>query len=136
IWFFLFTAGCATRPAKSAENTPAATQQQQSHASETFDARAYGAKGDGKAIDTAAINKAIDAANAAGGGTVHFPAGTYLSVSIHLKSNVSLYLDHGATIRAAKPASAEGAAYDAPEPNQFDAFQDYGHSHWNSSLIW
>src|SRR5580704_4666117 len=51
-----------------------------------FDVTAFGAKGDGKAIDTPAINKAIEAAAAAGGGTVVFPAGTYLSYSIHLKS--------------------------------------------------
>ena len=57
-----------------------------------FDVRAFGASGDGKALDTAAINKAIDAASAAGGGTVRFPAGAYLSFSIHLKSNVALYL--------------------------------------------
>src|SRR2546423_7037094 len=68
-----------------------------------YDVRAFGAKGDGKELDTPAINKAIDAANAAGGGTVRFPAGDYLSVSIHLKSNVSLYLDQGATIVAADP---------------------------------
>jgi hypothetical protein len=53
-----------------------------------IDVRAYGARGDGASIDTAAINKAIDAASAQGGGTVRFPAGTYASYSIHLKSNV------------------------------------------------
>src|SRR5438874_12150623 len=66
-----------------------------------YDVKSFGAKGDGKALDTAAINKTIDAAAAAGGGTVYFPAGTYLSVSIHLKSNIGLYLDQGATIVAA-----------------------------------
>jgi polygalacturonase len=60
-----------------------------SSAQRTVDASAYnvktfGAKGDGKTLDTAAINKAIDAAAAAGGGTVYFPAGNFLSVSIHL----------------------------------------------------
>src|SRR5437773_2649079 len=46
------------------------------------DVRNFGAKGDGKTVDTAAINKAIDAAAAAGGGTVRFPAGSYLTFSI------------------------------------------------------
>src|SRR5262245_34086924 len=61
-----------------------------------FDVKQYGAAGDGKTLDSPAINKAIDAANAAGGGTVYLTAGTYLSGSIHLKSNVTLYLDQGA----------------------------------------
>ena len=39
--------------------------------------KSYGAKGDGKAADPGAINKAIEAASVAGGGTVYFPAGTY-----------------------------------------------------------
>ena len=69
-----------------------------------FDVRAYGARGDGASIDTPAINKAIDAASAQGGGTVRFPSGTYASYSIHLKSNVVLYLEIGATILAASVA--------------------------------
>ena len=103
----------------------------------TFDVRAYGATGDGKALDTEAINKAIDAAAAAGGGTVWFPAGTYASYSIHLKSNVALYLDQGATILAADPPPAgTPGGYDAPEPNAWDKYQDFGHTHWHNSLIW
>jgi polygalacturonase len=105
--------------------------------STTFDVKAYGATGDGKTLDTDAINKAIDAANAAGGGTVFFPAGTYASYSIHLKSNIALYLDQGATLLAAEPP-AEGApgGYDVPEPNAFEGYQDFGHTHWHNSLIW
>jgi polygalacturonase len=99
-----------------------------------YDVRAFGAKGDGKTLDTAAINKAIAAAAAKGGGTVYFPAGSYLSVSIHLKSNIALYIDQGATIVAAE--TSKGVAYDPPEPNQWDAYQDFGHSHWHNSLIW
>ena len=74
-------------------------------------------------------------AAAAGGGTVHFPAGTYLCFSIHLKSNIALYLDQGATILAADPKEAKGT-YDLPEPNEWDMYQDFGHSHWRNSLIW
>ncbi|MGA7352002.1 MAG: right-handed parallel beta-helix repeat-containing protein, partial [Acidobacteriaceae bacterium] len=108
-----------------------------------FDVRTYGAVGDGKAVDTAAINKAIDAAAAAGGGTVVFPAGTWLSFSIHLKSHVGLYLAQGATIVAAEsplPGSStgyNGGTYDAAEPNApWEDYQDYGHNHWHNSLIW
>ena len=99
-----------------------------------YDVKSFGAKGDGKTLDTPAINRAIDAAAAAGGGTVLFPAGNYLSVSIHLKSNLALYLDHGATIVAANTSS--DAKYDPPEPNEWDQYQDFGHSHFHNSLIW
>jgi polygalacturonase len=104
---------------------------------EKFDVRSFGAQGNGKTLDTAAINRAMDAAAAAGGGTVLFPAGSYLSYSIHLQSNVSLYLGPGATIVAAdSPTSGSGAGYDPPEPNPWDHYQDFGHSHWHNSLIW
>jgi polygalacturonase len=99
-----------------------------------YNVRAFGARGDGKALDTPAINRTIELAAAAGGGTVRFPAGNYLSVSIHLKSNISLYLDQGATIIAAEPS--KDVRYDAAEPNPWDAYQDFGHSHWHNSLIW
>jgi polygalacturonase len=108
-----------------------------------FDIRTYGAVGDGKAVDTPAINKAIEAAAAAGGGTVIFPAGTWLCFSIRLKSHVALYLSQGAIIMAADsplPGATtgyNGGTYDAAEPNTaWDAYQDYGHNHWHNSLIW
>src|ERR1022692_489352 len=63
-----------------------------------FDVRTFGATGDGKTVDSPAINKAIEAAAAAGGGTVIFPAGNYMSFSIRLKSHVDLYLSQGAAI--------------------------------------
>jgi polygalacturonase len=84
-------------------------------------------------LDSAAINQAIDAAAAAGGGTVYFPAGTYLSGSIRLKSHITLDLGAGSTILGAANGTK---AYDAPETNQFDQYQDYGHDHWHNSLIW
>jgi hypothetical protein len=70
------------------------------HGSGMFDVKAFGAKGDGTTIDTPAINRAIEAASASGG-TVRFAAGQYLCYSIHLKSNVALYLEQGAVIIAA-----------------------------------
>src|SRR5487761_2527510 len=63
-----------------------------------FNVRAFGAAGDGKNLDSPAIDQAIAAAAQAGGGTVPVPAGTYLSGSIHLQSNIHLLLDAGATI--------------------------------------
>ncbi|MDE6061130.1 MAG: right-handed parallel beta-helix repeat-containing protein, partial [Duncaniella sp.] len=64
----------------------------------TFNVRKYGAKGNGKRMDTQAIQKAIDACNAAGGGVVTVPAGTYLSATIELKDNVNLHLEKNAVI--------------------------------------
>ena len=65
----------------------------------SFDVRRFGADGNGSTMDTAAIQKAIDAAAAAGGGTVVFPAGIFLSGSIHLKSHVTLRVEEGATLK-------------------------------------
>jgi polygalacturonase len=99
-----------------------------------FNVKTFGAKGDSNTLDTQAINNTIEAAAKAGGGTVYFPAGTYLSFSIRLKSHISLYLDQGATILAATPSDKIG--YDAPEKADNEIYQDFGHSHWQNSLIW
>jgi unsaturated rhamnogalacturonyl hydrolase len=60
--------------------------------------RSYGARGDGSTKDTLAIQSAIDACAKDGGGTVRLSAGTYLSAPIVLKSNITLLLEHGATL--------------------------------------
>ncbi|HUA93619.1 MAG TPA: glycoside hydrolase family 28 protein, partial [Terracidiphilus sp.] len=108
-----------------------------------FDVRTYGATGDGKTVDTPAVNRAMEAAAAAGGGMVLFPPGTYLCFSIHLKSNVHLHMEQGSTILAADSPSPDsttgynGGTYDAAEPKtEWDAYQDYGHNHWHNSLLW
>jgi polygalacturonase len=108
------------------------------HPAGSLDVRSLGAKGDGKTIDTPSINRAIEAAAAAGGGTVHVPAGQYLCYSIHLQSNVGLFLDQGAVIIAADPfPEGQTGGYDEPEPVQaWEAYQDYGHNHWKNSLLW
>ncbi len=98
-----------------------------------YNVKDFGAKGDGKHIDSPAINAAILAAGEAGGGTVFFPAGTYASYSIRLASNICLHLDHGAVLKAAVPGL--DGAYDLPEDNP-SQYQDFGHSHWKNSLIW
>jgi hypothetical protein len=105
-----------------------------------YDVRKFGAIGDGKTLDHDAINKAIDAAAAAGGGTVYVGPGKYLCGSLHLKSNINLHLDMGAEIIG---APQEANAYDEIEPfsqgqvnGQPIAYQDGGHCYFHNSLIW
>jgi hypothetical protein len=62
--------------------------------------REFGAKGDGNTLCTKIIQKAIDQCSKNGGGTVYFPPGTYLTGTLHLKSNLTLYLEAGATLLA------------------------------------
>lgn len=99
----------------------------------TYNVRSYGAIGDGKNLDSPSINKAIEEASKAGGGTVWLPAGTYLSGSIHLQSNINLNLDAGATILG---APQEMNAYDETENYTFGPYQDGPHSYFHNSLIW
>ena len=122
-------AGSATTPAVS--SPPSAIR---NLAHRRFDVRDFGAKGDGVTIDSDAINRAIDAAAAAGGGTVVIPGGTFASHSIRLRSHVGLYLDQGAVLLAADTGAGRG--YDPAEPGPGNAYQDFGHSHWHNSLIW
>jgi hypothetical protein len=63
-----------------------------------YNVRDYGALPDGKTLATQPIQKAIDAASAAGGGTVSLPAGTFRSGTLYLKNNVTLSLEPGATL--------------------------------------
>jgi len=63
-----------------------------------FSVRDYGAKGDGRTLDTRSINKAVEACAAAGGGQVVFAPGKYLSGTIQLRSNLTLVLEAGATL--------------------------------------
>jgi len=64
-----------------------------------FDITNYGAVGDAKSVATKQVQSAIDACNAAGGGKVLVPTGTFVIGTVHLKSNVHLYLDAGAVLK-------------------------------------
>ncbi|MFO1475392.1 MAG: glycoside hydrolase family 28 protein [Verrucomicrobiota bacterium] len=83
-----------------------------------FDVREYGAKGDGNTVDTAAVQKALDACGKAGGGTVLFPAGIYLSQPIKIKDKTTLKLEAKATLKATDdPADFRGSS-----PSNYTAF--------------
>jgi polygalacturonase len=70
----------------------------QSSAQSYYNVLKYGAKNDSSKIATKAIANAIAAASKAGGGTVYFPAGKYLTGPIHLKSNITILIDAGAEL--------------------------------------
>ncbi len=100
-----------------------------------YDVRDFGARGDGKTIDTPAINKAIEAAARQGGGTVIVSPGDYLCFSIRLKDNITLMLSPGATIIAANP-DIHGAHYDLPEGVFDEQLASHPQSHYRNSLIY
>jgi polygalacturonase len=76
-----------------------ATAQTTAPMSGFFNVLSFGASPNGETKCTEAISKAIDAAVSRGGGTVYFPAGTYLTGPIHLRSHITLYVDAGATLK-------------------------------------
>jgi len=63
-----------------------------------FNIKDFNASGDGTTLDTKAIQNAVDACYASGGGTVVVPAGTWLTGCIVLKSNINLHLEPGALL--------------------------------------
>jgi hypothetical protein len=85
--------------------------------SRSVDVLDFGAKGDGISVNTEAIQKAVRALHAQGGGRVIFPPGTYMSGTVELLSGVVLHLEKGATILAS--------------PN----LSDYRRGHWPALIL-
>jgi polygalacturonase len=84
-----------------------------------FNVREDGAKGDGKTLDTTAIQKALDDCGNAGGGVVEFPGGTYLSKPITVRTKTTVQLDAGAVLKA----TDDRADFEIPgKPNSFLPF--------------
>ncbi|MGN6368843.1 MAG: glycoside hydrolase family 28 protein [Phycisphaerae bacterium] len=67
-------------------------------ATKTIDVTTAGIKNDGTTLNTTALQKLIDDSSAAGGATLHFPPGKYLTGTLQLKSNITLHLDENATL--------------------------------------
>ena len=89
----------------------------------------------GPVENTRIINELIARASENGGGTVLVPEGIYAVYTIRMKSDVTLHLEKGAVLRAARPV-AEGGNYDEPEVNVFAGVQDHGHTYLANSLIY
>ncbi len=88
----------------------------------------FGAKGDGKSIDTKAIQDAIEKAAEDGGGTVFFPAGTYISGTLFLKNNITLHLEAGSIL--------EGSKQLGDYPITKSKIRSYSDIYTNKSLIY
>jgi len=97
-------------------------------ASVDWSVRDYGAKGDGVTKDTKALQAAIDAVSAAGGGRLVMPAGTYLSGTLYLKSGVDLHLSEGAILKAS-PDRDDYCAADAFDLNYASAGDNMSGGH-------
>jgi polygalacturonase len=98
-------------------------------AAPSFNPRDFGAVGDGRAADTAALQRALDAASAAGGGVVVFPPGRYLSGTVHLRSRVGLHLEAGARL----VGTTNLAEYAQPTPPAFMPEAKWGK--WHRALL-
>ena len=100
-------------------------------AAAALNVRDYGAKGDGVTKDTAAIQAAIDAAEKQGGGEVHIPPGRYISGTIRLKNNVTLYLEAGATLAE----SPDNEDFDKYEELPFKSVSDNETTYFHYGLV-
>ncbi|MER7444575.1 carbohydrate-binding domain-containing protein [Micromonospora avicenniae] len=116
-----------------------------------LDAKLMGAKGDGLADDTDAINRAIRHLNEIGGGTLLFENGTFNVRTVHLLSNVYLYVDKDATISAIRGADAPEALFFSDrayrsgtsptdpgpyeDPENYTTKQDVGHTYFRNSMF-
>ncbi len=91
-----------------------------------YDVKKFGAVGDGHAKDTGAIQAAIDACGAAGGGQVAVPAGVFVVGTLALQDNVDLHLMQGATLRGSPDQADYTKRHNAPYDNGFPSEGTYG----------
>lgn len=94
-------------------------------------APSVGARAAGETNDTKALQRAIDAAHEHGGGTVHIPPGRYVTGSLVLRSNVSLWLDNGATL----VMSSDPKDFLAPETLNYDPKADRATANFQMALL-
>jgi polygalacturonase len=97
-------------------------------AEKIYDVRDCGAKADGKALSTEAIQEAIDQCHENGGGTVYLAPGTFLSGTIYMKTGVTLKLDAGCTLLGSKDLK--------DYPPTVQDFRSYTDNYTDKSLIY
>ena len=106
------------------------------HAKKVYRATDYGiTETTGAAENTRVLNELILRASEGGGGTVTVPAGVYAVYTVRMQSEVTLRLEKGAVLRAARPG-VEGGNYDEPEVNLYAGIQDHGHTYLANSLVY
>ncbi len=88
----------------------------------------HGAKGDGKTLDRSALNRAVEACAAAGGGQVRVPPGRYLTGTVRLRSGITLVLEAGAVL-VGTPDLDQYESYAPPESRPGDR------NHWHRALV-
>jgi len=141
---YTFKLSVKTGPNKGFSNTA-------SFYSGKMDVKAFGINGNGTDDNTDGINQAIAYLNQIGGGTLLFSKGTYMVRTIHLKSNVYLYVDQDATIKALKGGDAPETTWfsdkkyrsglsptDAgpyADPENYMTKQDVGHHYFNNAMF-
>ncbi len=107
------------RVASAAESTPGTG---------ALNVKNLGATGNGVTLDTPALQKAIDHCADAGGGTVWFPAGRYLSGTLFLRSRVTLHLEAGATLLGSRDL--------AHYPSAIPVFRSFTDNYTERSLLY
>ena len=115
----------ALSPLSSSADPPAGPATQSAGA-RVYNIRDFGAKGDGKTLDTAALQAAIDACTRDGGGTVLVPSGTFVVGTTELKSNVILHLAASATLLG----SGDGKDYHAISAIPLSGDSTLGDGNW------
>ena len=93
-----------------------------------FNVRRFGAAGDGRQLETKSLQDAIDRCAQAGGGTVWFPAGVYLSGTLFLKSRVTLHLEAGAVLL--------GSSHLEEYPQTVPSLRSYTDTYTERSLLY
>lgn len=128
-----------------AEATGASVRPEQLCFTEKIYAADFGASKENTPVEnTKAINAAISRASEIGGANVIIPGEELRVYTIHMLSNVNLYFEKGAVLRAARTdiknsyvsQRGEGGNYDEPEVNKYIGLQDHGHTYFANSLIY